>query len=231
MIDSGATSHITNDVVNISSPTPYTGIDKVYIGDGKGLSIHHIGSSALHTPHNSFKLQNVLHVPYMKHNLLSAYQFLKDNNCSLTLDPYGSTVKDRISGKMLLRGPVKDGFYPLHGSSNSSLSPPSALLSVKAPVKVWHRRLGHPSLSLFRRVILLINWHYKANPLLISSAQIVHLPRIISSLLESLLQQQVTVFNFCTVIYGVQHRLSPTVVSCTICSLLMTLANIAGSFL
>ncbi|KAB2626075.1 hypothetical protein D8674_017735 [Pyrus ussuriensis x Pyrus communis] len=124
LIDSGATSHVTNDVANISSPTPYTGEDKVYIGD------------ALHTPHTSFKLQNVLHVPYMKHNFLSAYQFLKDNNCSLTLNPYGSTVKDYISRKMLLRGPVRDGLYSLQGSSNSSLLSPLALLSVKASVKV-----------------------------------------------------------------------------------------------
>ncbi|KAB2615774.1 hypothetical protein D8674_022362 [Pyrus ussuriensis x Pyrus communis] len=34
LLDSGATSHITNDIANISSPTPYTGEDKVYVGDG-----------------------------------------------------------------------------------------------------------------------------------------------------------------------------------------------------
>ncbi|KAM1252345.1 hypothetical protein ACFX2J_040359 [Malus domestica] len=56
LVDSGATFHITNDVANISSHTPYTGEDKVYIGDGKGLSIHNVGSSSLHTPHTSFKL-------------------------------------------------------------------------------------------------------------------------------------------------------------------------------
>ncbi|CAL2264217.1 unnamed protein product [Prunus armeniaca] len=40
----------------------------------------------------------------MKHNLLSAFQFVKDNSCSLTLDSDGSLVKDRFAGKMLLRG-------------------------------------------------------------------------------------------------------------------------------
>lgn len=39
LIDSGATSHITNDIFNINYPMPYTGEDKVYIDDGKGLSI------------------------------------------------------------------------------------------------------------------------------------------------------------------------------------------------
>ncbi|KAM1411727.1 hypothetical protein ACFXTH_024342 [Malus domestica] len=157
LLDSGATSHITNDIANLSVSSPYTGEDKVYVGDGKGLCIKNVGSSYLHTPHTAFTLSNVLHVPHMKHNLLSAYQFLKDNDCSITLDPDGSTVKDRASGKMLLRGRVEDGFYPLHGFNTTVLpSPstsPSAFLSVKAPLKIWHRRLGHPSSSLFRRVL------------------------------------------------------------------------------
>ena len=161
LIDSGATSHITNDISNINSPTPYTGEDKVYIGDGKGLSISHVGTSTFHTPLTNFKLNNVLHIPHMKHNLLSAFLFLRNNYCSLTLDSDGSVVKDRSTGKMLLRGSVKDGFYPLQSttttSSASGIVPPSltasALVSVKAPVKIWHSRLGHPSSLIFRKVI------------------------------------------------------------------------------
>lgn len=103
LIGFGATPHITNEIANISAPSLYSGKDKVYIGDGKGLSISHVGNSSLNTPQGSFKLSNVLHVPYMKHNLLSAYQFQKDNNYALTLDPNGSTVKDRISRSLLLR--------------------------------------------------------------------------------------------------------------------------------
>ena len=74
LIDSGATSHITNDVANISSPTPYTGKDKVYIGDGKGLSIHHIGSSSLHTPYNGKGL-SIHHIGSSSlHILLFSYE-------------------------------------------------------------------------------------------------------------------------------------------------------------
>ena len=155
LIDSGATSHITNDISNIQSPTPYHGEDKVYIGDGKGLSIDHIGTSILHTPAHSFKLHNVLHVPQMKHSLLSAYQFIKDNDCSLTLDINGSSVKDRFTGRTLLRGQVKDGFFPLHGSPALSTvsSSPTALVSTAANVRIWHSRLGHPSSAIFRKVL------------------------------------------------------------------------------
>ncbi|KAB2602612.1 hypothetical protein D8674_003617 [Pyrus ussuriensis x Pyrus communis] len=113
LLDSGATAHVTNDISAISSPIPYSGEDKVYAGDGQGMPIHHTGSSILQTPHAAFRLHNVLHVPLMKFNLLSAYQFLRDNYCSLTFDSDGSVIKDRSTGKMLFRGPVRDGFYPL----------------------------------------------------------------------------------------------------------------------
>ncbi|XP_068304340.1 uncharacterized protein [Pyrus communis] len=188
LLDSGATSHITNDIANLSVSSPYTGEDKVDIGDGKGLSIKNIGSSYLHTPHTDFKLGNVLHVPHMKHNLLSAYQFLKDNDCSVTFDPDRSTVKDRVSGKTLLRGQVEDGFYPLQGFNSTVISSPSAFIRVKAPVKIWHRRLGHPSSSLFQKIVLLlktINFHLDVQVLL-----------------------QVTVSNYFTVIFEVLQSAS-----------------------
>ncbi|KAM1416516.1 hypothetical protein ACFX2I_008052 [Malus domestica] len=73
LIDSGATSHITNDISAIHSPIPYSGEENVYIGDGHGMSIHHSGNFVLKTPSATFRLNNVLHVPMMKFNLLSAY--------------------------------------------------------------------------------------------------------------------------------------------------------------
>lgn len=81
----------------------------MYINDGKGLFINHVGFSTLHTP-SSFKLHNVLHVPKMQHNLLFAYWFINDNSCLLTLDINGSYVKDCTMGKTILRRPCKDGF-------------------------------------------------------------------------------------------------------------------------
>lgn len=62
-----ATSHNINDIANILVSSPYSGEDKLYIGDGKGLFISHVVNSSLNTPQGSFKLSNVLHVPHMKH--------------------------------------------------------------------------------------------------------------------------------------------------------------------
>ena len=90
----------------------------------------------------------------MKHSLLSAYQFIKDNNCSLTLDIHGSFVKDRFTGRTLLRGPVRGGFFPLQGSSASkAASSPTALVSTSANARIWHSRLGHPSSVILRKVL------------------------------------------------------------------------------
>ena len=152
LMDSGATSHITNDLSAIQSPVPYNGQDKVYIGDGQGIQIHHTGTTVLNTPAAHFHLNNVLHVPAMKHNLLSAYQFLKDNHCKLTLDSDGSTIKDRISGKMLFWGPVHHGFYPFQGTPTASISH-SALVSTKAYLQIWHNKLGHSSSAIFKKTL------------------------------------------------------------------------------
>lgn len=45
--DTGATSHITNELQNLNITTDYNGSDKVFVGDGTGLPIKHIGSSVL----------------------------------------------------------------------------------------------------------------------------------------------------------------------------------------
>ncbi|KAM2157872.1 hypothetical protein ACFX1X_041870 [Malus domestica] len=153
----------------------------------------------------------------MKHNLLSAYQFLKDNNCSLTLDPYGSTVKNRISGKILLRGPVIDGFYPLQSSSNSSLSSPSALLSVKASVNVWHRCLGHPSSSILRRVISTNKLALQGKSTIdffCSDCALAKNHKLPFGVSPSTTSHSLQLLHM---ICGVQHLLSPIVVSSTIC--------------
>ncbi|KAM2633067.1 hypothetical protein EV1_023726 [Malus domestica] len=169
ILDSGATSHITNDISAIHSPMPYHGDDKVYIGDGQGMPIHHTGTSVLKTPTAAFKLNNVLHVPHMKFNLLSAYQFLKDNYCQLILDSDGSTIKDRSTGRMLFQGPVSSGFYPVQGTSPASVCAPVstssyANISTPASLQLWHKRLGHPSSAIFRKILSRNKLAYTGKP-------------------------------------------------------------------
>jgi hypothetical protein len=43
-MDSGASAHVTSDLNAFTSYSPYTGSDKLRVGDGKGLDVLNIGS-------------------------------------------------------------------------------------------------------------------------------------------------------------------------------------------
>ncbi|KAB2636404.1 hypothetical protein D8674_026938 [Pyrus ussuriensis x Pyrus communis] len=168
LLDSRATAHVTNDISAISSPIPYFGEDKVYAGDGQGMPIHHTSSSILQTPHAAFRLDNVLHVPLMQFNLLSAYQFLRDNYCSLTLDSDGSVIKNRSTGKMLFHGPVKDGFYPLQDCAigkNHKLLFSSSTTTVSNRLDLIHGDVWRPypvsSVSGYKYYVLFVDEYSK----------------------------------------------------------------------
>lgn len=73
---------MTINVNNLNQATTYNGNDKIIIGNGEGLIVKHIGSSIIPTSsHHSFIVHNVLHVPIITVNLLSAKKLCKDNAC------------------------------------------------------------------------------------------------------------------------------------------------------
>ena len=149
--DSGATSHITNDLSNLTLQQPYSSSDGVVVGNGSTLPISHSGQGILPTPSQHFLLSNMFHVPAISHNLLSVYQFAKDNNCKLIFNSSGYTIQDNNTNQTLHQGPCHKGLYPLHTCSNFSTK--SALVSSTATSMLWHQRLGHPSPSLFNNVV------------------------------------------------------------------------------
>jgi hypothetical protein len=150
--DTGANNHITADYGNLNlHAEDYTGQDQVRIGNGQGLHIHHIGSSILCSSNKNFFLNNILHVPHISQNLLSVYQFTKDNNVFFEFHPSFFCVKDLFSGVTLLSGKSKNGLYPLH--SLQRLIKPTALLGERVSVEQWHSRLGHPALRIVRQVL------------------------------------------------------------------------------
>ena len=57
ILDSGATSHITNDISAIHSNMPYHGEDKVYIGDGQGMPIYHTSTLVLKNSNCGFSIE------------------------------------------------------------------------------------------------------------------------------------------------------------------------------
>jgi hypothetical protein len=57
-------------------------------------------------------------------------------------------IKDRVTKKVLLHGPCKDGLYPLPQSTQRLL-----LLAIKSSSQRWHCRLGHPSRDIIHHVL------------------------------------------------------------------------------
>ena len=121
--DTGATHHITSDFGNVNMRSEeYHGPEQIREGNGKGLSIHHIGDTLLCIPSSTFLLHNVLHVPKITKNLISVKKFIKDTNTSMEFHPFHFLVKDRLQGRPLLHRLSKNGLYHFPTTSNKSCS-------------------------------------------------------------------------------------------------------------
>jgi hypothetical protein len=150
--DSGATHHVTSDMKNLNLKSEeFHGPDQIRIGNGKGLSIHHIGHTRLFSPTLHFDLLNVLHVPQISKNLLSVHKFTSDTNTFFEFHPNYFLLKDRRSKKLLLHGPNSHGLYQFPSFKHQT--PPSALIGERVSLPQWHSRLGHPSLKLVRKIL------------------------------------------------------------------------------
>jgi hypothetical protein len=154
--DSGATHHLTSDLANLNVKVDnYTGADQIKIGNGSGLSIKHVGTAHLSTPHFNFHLLDVLHVPNICKNLISVQKFARDTNTFFEFHPSHFLLKDRATGKLLLHSPSNHGLYPIFSSNNSH--PPSAFVGERVSASQWHSRLGHPGLKVVCRVLSSFN--------------------------------------------------------------------------
>jgi len=150
--DSG---HITSDLANLNLKTEeYTGSDQLRVGNGTGLSFHHIGNAQLSTPTLPFTLYNVLHVPHITKNLLSVHYFTKATNTYFEFHPFHFLMKDRATGKTLLRGRSDRGLYSFPSFPAFNNSPqPAAMVGERTSVSGWHSRLGHPAFRVLRPLL------------------------------------------------------------------------------
>jgi len=140
----------------LTTSEPYNGNDNLHVGDGKGLPISHVGHTKLYTPHRSFTLSNVLHVPAITKPLLSVQKFCLDNNVYFEFHPFLFYVKDLNTNEVLLSGHSKDGLYTLSRFRSSIMSVPQAYWSpcISTSADLWHRRLGHPTSHIFQFLVL-----------------------------------------------------------------------------
>ena len=98
-------------------------------------------------PLPSFPLTFVLYVPNFPFNLISFSKLTHDLHCVLTFSYNSVTLQDRSTGKTIDIGHESQGLFHLSSPLCSI-----ACTSTEAPL-LTHSRLGHPSLSKFRKLV------------------------------------------------------------------------------
>ena len=130
---------------NLLSKSAYTGIDQVQVGNGTLFPIKHVGQIIISRVAKPLALNNMLHVPSLKHNLLSVKQLCKGNNCVVVFDDSSVCIKDKTSGNFLLHASSTGNVYPLAVPDSSS----KAFAALLDPATTWHRRLGIVELEFY----------------------------------------------------------------------------------
>lgn len=146
ILNSGASSHLSNDINQLINITLYEGSYQIKVGNGHSLPITNTGQDLLPTPTRNLYLPKILHLPKLSHNLISVNKLTSDNNCLVIFDSHGYLIKDKMNHQILLRGHGSDDLY-LILSSHKPTSGPSCLTASANASQVWHKRLGHPSSS------------------------------------------------------------------------------------
>jgi len=112
---------------------------------GTTVGIGKIGASLSHS------IDSVYHVDGLKHNLLSVSQLCDKNNL-VVFSPKRCLVVNMNTGDAVLRGKRHKNVYKVCISSplQNNLTCLSAL---NDDVILWHKRLGHVSLSLLNKLV------------------------------------------------------------------------------
>jgi hypothetical protein len=94
-----------------------------------------------------FYINDVLVTPDLVQSLLSIRHFTTDNSCSIEFDPFGLSVKDLATRRVLAKSDSTNLLYTLPLPTLPTTTPrvvPYALATT-ASSATWHHRLGHPS--------------------------------------------------------------------------------------
>nr|GEZ92946.1 ribonuclease H-like domain-containing protein [Tanacetum cinerariifolium] len=83
------------------------------VGDGRFIPVTNSGHSVLSTPFRLLRLNNVLITLNIVKNLISVRQFVHENSCTIEFDPFGFSVKDFITRRVLLRCDSTSDLYPV----------------------------------------------------------------------------------------------------------------------
>jgi histone deacetylase 1/2 len=107
--DTGATDHISAELDKMVIRDRYTGGEQIQTANGLGMDIAHVGRLICHTPQHNLFLNNVLHVPSTKKNLVLVHKLALDNNAFIEFHPNLFFIKDQTTRRTLMEGTCKSG--------------------------------------------------------------------------------------------------------------------------
>ncbi|XP_013632706.1 PREDICTED: uncharacterized protein LOC106338222 [Brassica oleracea var. oleracea] len=139
-MDSGATAHLasSSSILHFFFNTN-TG-RSVMVGNGSSIPISSSGNSIIPSQTRPLHLKDVMIAPNIIRNLVSVCRFTTDNRCSVEFDPFGFSVKDLETRKLLLRSDSTGDLYPVPSHLNKSMA--LAAITKESP-STWHKRLVH----------------------------------------------------------------------------------------
>ncbi|KAH0748613.1 hypothetical protein KY290_027845 [Solanum tuberosum] len=157
VVDSGATDHMTSLSHLFISYSPCPSYKKITIADGSVITVAGQGDIPLG---KSLILKNVLHIPKLSANLISIQKLTKDSKCQVTFFPSYCLFQEQNTKEMIGRASEKGGLYCLDFHNGEYISKNSlsssflseSIMSNKEKVWLYHRRLGHPSFYVIKRM-------------------------------------------------------------------------------
>lgn len=114
IIDSGASNHMTGNKRFLSKAIPAKNQPRIKLLTGETSIITHFGTVELE---NDLILNNVLHVPAFKHNLLSVQKLPQDGDCIVNFHPGYCVIQEKKTGIVRGLGKSMDGLYYLVNES------------------------------------------------------------------------------------------------------------------
>ncbi|XP_073103833.1 uncharacterized protein [Elaeis guineensis] len=160
VVDSGASNHMTRSFRDFVSYIPCSGRDKVHLADGSFTPISGKGSIKCTS---ELSLSSVLHVPRFSINLLSISAITNDLDCAVTFFKTHCVFQEPKTGRKLVTGIMRNGFYYLEGGVSEGYSETSLTVSSsqKEDLLLQHRKLGHLSFTLLARIFPTVFETYK----------------------------------------------------------------------
>ncbi|CAH0393367.1 unnamed protein product [Bemisia tabaci] len=165
-LDSGATEHMCKNREYFSSYTPLTEERRIKIGDGSEILAIGIGTVSVQsfngTRYVDMDINNVLHIPHLKVNLLSQGKSL-DKGFSLISNAHEARFIEEKTQKVCAIATRQDTLFKMNFRINYSkveISCLSATTSSQRTLVWWHKKLSHQNFEHVKKILRLngISW-------------------------------------------------------------------------